>query len=282
MRCWVARLRTALAVLATAALLYQIPATLLPMFSRRDGADAQPRQTVLLRVWLSEQWTGTAMGWLTGQAARFERENRTVRVLVRRAQRGDWALPGAVPPDILLFDAGAVGDPPALLTELADGFGVRDFLAGSGTWQGKTYAVALCYGGTALLTNPSVSTDAVARQMESEQDFQDFVGGKPIALSATLREARRLQMLCDAGGGFAYVAEPNDNATNLLLMAGLFPGTDARAAAAEAFLRHLLSGEAQDALPDWWLLPAREGPELSVPLLAAMQRAIRYAANAFD
>lgn len=279
------KVRTALAVVATAFLLYEMPALFAPMTQPRDGLLTSPRGTVMVRVWLCESWTGTAMRWLTEQALLFEKAHKEARVVLRRAQRGDWFLPGAIPPDLLLFDKGAVSDPSGLFAPLMLDIGIAEPLASAGAWRGQLFAVPLSYGGNVRLTNPS-KRDGITRTMKSEQDFQEFAAGKAIALVATVREARRMQALVDAEKGFPFEAVPFGNATDMLLLAGVFPNTGERARLSEAFVLWLLSADAQNALPELGLLPAASAalppdPE-SQPLLYALKKEILHAANAFD
>ncbi len=285
MRVWVKRLQTALAALAAVYLLWQTPAAFGPMLAGREDAAAKPAEVQVLRVWLSESWTGTGMQWLTAQATAFEKANRNTRVVVRRAQAGDWLEAGVVPPDVLLFDVGAVRDPGAIFAPILEDYPVRDALKASGEWRGQAYAVPVCYGGYVLLTNKQ-KPDGIKLVMETDREYQEFAGQRAASLVATVREARKLSALEAAGKGFAFTAEPYGTQTDKLLLAGLFPGQDERARKAEAFVAFLLDDAVQNALPALGLLPASKTSdppdEKKQPLLFALEKQVAQATNAFD
>lgn len=285
MRDWFIRLRTAFAALAVVLLLWQFPAAWARITAPRQNLLGEPAQTCVLRVWVQESWTGTGMQWVTNRAAAFEKAYQGTRVVIRRAQAGDWLLSGAVPPDLLLFEAGAVKDPETLLAPITKPYEARAPLLSVGAWRGKTYAVPLCYGGYVRLTNGS-ETGGPDLFMKSEKEYQAFAAQQAHSLIATIREARRLSALQAAGKGFAFSAEPYGTHTDKILMAGRTASVGIRAERAGQFVDFLLSADAQNALPALGLLPAApyaDPPdEAEQPLLLALSQSIETAVNAFD
>ncbi len=285
MRVWLMRLRTALAALAAVYLIWALPAALRDVTQPKSGAEVPASPIRVLRVWIAEDWTGSAAQWLGKQAAAYEKANRGTRVIVRRVQRGEWREAGAVPPDVLLFDAGAVANPEGLLAPMAPLPGMRPLLQSTGEWRGLTYAVPLCYGGTVRLANDALP-DGPELTMTSDREWQEFIGERAGTLIATVREARKLAAREAAGKGFPFRAEPYGAETDKLLMAGVLWGDGEKIARAEAFVSFLLAREAQNALPGYGLLPASaeaDPPdEAEQPLLSALEREILFAANAFD
>jgi len=284
-RVWFLRLRTALAALAAVFLLWELPAVLEMMSAPRQGLGGNVKPAVVLRVWLCEDWTGMGMRWLTGRAAAFEKANPGVRVVLRRAQRGDWQVKDCVPPDVLLFDTQTMGDPTGVLTPLSGAYDLRPAVRAAGTWRGVPYAVALCYGAPVRILNEEKPQGAEI-VMSSEAEYQEFVQQKAGTLIATVREVRRLLALEAAGKGFPFRAEPYGDTAELLLMAGRFAAEGERARLSEAFIQFLLSQESQNALPEMGLLPAsacaRLPEEEKYPLLFAMEKETVRAVNAFD
>lgn len=285
MRAWLIRLRTALAALAVALLIWQLPAAWELITAPRHGLLGESAQPCVLRVWVSESWTGTGMQWITGQASAFEKAHRGTRVIIRRAQPGDWLAEGVVLPDLLLFEAGAVSDPESLLTPITQAYAAKPALLMAGAWRGKTYAVPLCCGGYVRLVNDA-KPEGIELVMASEEEYKTFAAQQAHSLIATVREARRLSALEAAGKGFAFSAEPYGTHTDKLLMAGRLPTEGIRAERAGQFIDFLLAEEAQNALPALGLLPASplaEPPdEAKQPLLHALSQSIETAANAFD
>ncbi len=285
MRVWIKRLRTALAALAAVFLLWNLPVTVGPLLT--PGEDLGPAKPAvsILRCWLAEDFTGSAMQWLSKQTAAFEKANRNVRVVIRRAQPGDWTQEGAVAPDVLIFAAGTVQDPRGVLSPLPGNLPIKEAIAKTGDYLGQAYAAPLAFGGPVKLINPA-KPDSAELVMLSQAEYQDFLSQKAHSLIASIREARKLSALEAAGKGFPFTAEPYGNTTGQLLMAGIFDMDTGRDDLAEAFIRHLLSAAAQDALWEYGLLPAGSAAEAvsaeSAPLLAAMEAQMLRFANAFD
>lgn len=284
MRKWLVPLRTALAVAAAVFLFVKAPDVAKMMRTPRTEPDT-PSSPLALRVWIQDTFSGTATQWLVKQAGLFEKANKNVRVIVRRAQKDDWLAEQAVPPDLLLFERGAVSKPEDMLSSFHASYDLRPFLSHVGEKDGFLYAVPVCYSGYVLLSN-AARPESVDLVMRSDREYQEFTAQNARSLVATPREARRLSALLDAGKGFPFEAEPYGTQTDLYLLAGLFPGGGERAKVAEAFLSHLLSGPAQDALPASGLLPvtstARAPDEETQPLLHALYRQIESAARGFD
>lgn len=286
MRVWLTRFRTALAVAAALFLLLKMPEALqlIQRPVQDPGSAASP--PFVLRVWLSDNWSGSSMQWLSKQAAAFEKANKNVRVLLRRVKMEDLALEGVVMPDVLLFSKGDVEDPEALFWPAREGLPVRGLLGASGMWKGRMYAVPVAYGGYVRLTNAQNAEEDIELIYETEAEYQAFVGKKAASLIATVREARRLSALEAAGKGFPFSAEPYGETTDKLLMAGVLQNDADRTEKSDAFIASLLGVNAQSALPEYGLLPASpnaDAPdEAKQPLLYALQGQITGAANAFD
>ncbi|MDR0929434.1 MAG: hypothetical protein LBM74_06950 [Oscillospiraceae bacterium] len=284
MRKWLLRLRTLLAILAALYLLYQFPA--LSRWFTKPSAPEPPSSSIeMVRVWLLEDWSGSAMQWVSRQATAFEKAHRGVRIILKRAQPGDWALEGAVLPDVLLFSGGVLTDPEGLLAPLSPTAPVRDFLQGVGDRGGIPYAVPLAYGGRARLVNEQ-KPDAPALTMRSAADYQAFVAGEAGSLVATVREVRRFAALVAAGKGFPFHADAYGESTDLLLMAGMITGAESGAEYAREWIDFLLSDAAQGALAELGMLPASAAipaPDIGQqPLLHALFFQIQSATNAFD
>lgn len=285
MRVWLVRLRTILAMISALFLLWKLPFAyrLITTPETDPGNNAKP--VTVLRVWLCEEWTGTGMQWLTQQVSAFEKANKGTRVVVRRSQKEDWLEKDAILPDILLFEAGALTKPDELLIPQTKAFPIRDSLLYAGDYQGLPYAVPVCYGGIVRIVNET-KPEGITLTMQTAQAYQDFVSEKSSALIATVREARKLAALQFAGKGFPFHAEPYDTSTNMLLFAGLCKSGSERVQQAESFISFLLSDGAQNALPDWGLLPvsktANPIDEGKQPLLSALENHITRAVNAFD
>jgi hypothetical protein len=284
MRKWLLRFRTLLAILAALYLVVQFPA-LSRWFTQPATPEPPSAGIEMVRVWLLEDWSGTAMQWVSRQATAFEKAHRGVRIILKRAQPGDWALEGAVLPDVLLFAGGVLGDPESLLAPLSPTAPVRDFLQRTGDYNGATYAVPLAYGGRARLVNEQ-KPNAPALEMRSAADYQAFVAGEAGSLVATVREARRFAALVAAGKGFPYHADAYGDSTDLLLMAGMITGAESGAEYARDWIDFLLSDGAQGALCELGMLPASAAipaPDIAQqPLLHALFFQIQSAANAFD
>ena len=285
MRVWFVRLRTALAVVAAVFLLWEFPAVMDMMSSPRQGLGGQPQAITMLRVWICEDWSGTAVQWLTKQAAAFERANKGVRVVVRRAHKGDWRTENTVPPDVLVFDAHGMGDPVGTLWPLAGSYALRPAMESAGSWRGVPYAVALGYSGYVRLTNEN-NPDGVELTMESEKEYQEFIQERAGNLIGTVREARKLTALWEAGKAFPFQAAPHGDWTDKLLMVGRMAAEGDRATIAEGFITFLLSEDAQNGLPEVGILPASRGARPldagKQALLFAVEKAVVRAANAFD
>jgi len=294
----------------------------------------------LLRVWIISDTLG-ASGWVTQQAAAFEKTNQGVRVHVRIAMPQDVLSEGAVLPDILLFTPGAFSDPTPLLLPIVGESAVRDALARSGRYQGMQYALPVCMAGYALLVDDAVVPgDADTLSWEAlfatakaetvrgkvrvsaryalavpdglapaalwalmrdtlpdglrcapsgslpldlctatpEKAYSDFTAKKAGALLATTRQARKFAALEAAGKGFdiRMYALPAPM-TDLVLLAARAQASANSADLADAFLRQLVSPEAQQALCAHGLFGVREGLTLydaSTPLLAAVEHSL--------
>jgi len=276
MREWLLRLRTALAVAAAVFLGLQLPA-LYHSLRTPMGEPAPDPSPMILRVWLFEDFSGSALSWLSKQAAAFEKAHRDTRVVVRRAQRGDWAVENVVPPDLLLFEAGAVDSPEGLFAPLNEGYPLKPFLEPVGEWRGGRYAVPIAYTGYVLLTNEE-KPDGPALHMQTDKEYQEFAAGQAGSLIATPREARRLAALQANNKGVPFAATPHSAETDKLLLAARFSGEVERAGCAKAFLLFLLADPPQNALPEAGLLPASKDalpPDAEKqPLLHALGEAV--------
>lgn len=278
-------LRTALAVAAALLLIVKIPAAYRIITTPDITPHKSAKSATVLRVWYNESWTGGGMQWLFQQIAAFEKSNLETRVTVRRVQKDEWKIDGIVLPDVLLFEAGAMESPEEWLMRLKKSYPVRDLFQFSGSHHGLSYAVPVCYGGNVRLINEN-KKDGIELVMQTEQQYQEFVAEKASALIASVREARKLSALREAGKGFPFQAEPYGNRTDMVLYAAIFGNTGERIINALAFLDFLLSEQAQNKLPEAGLLPALESaafpdPE-KYPLLNGLCRQIEDAANAFD
>ncbi len=285
MRVWLTRLRTALAALAAVYLLWEMPAVVKQLTAPKEDANGRASSAVVLRVWLCEDWTGSGMEWLIKQAGAFEKAQRGVRVVVRRAEKGDWLTEGAVRPDVLLFGAGVIRDPEPLLRPYPGSDPVKEQVASAGDWRGVSYAAPVCYSGPVRLINEA-NPAGPGLTYASEKEYQEFAAQKAGSLIASVREARRLSALEESGKGFAFRAEPYGMVADRLLMAGAVLGNTGREAAVEAFLSFLLSDGAQNALLAHGLLPASPSAakpvEAKQPLLFELEKQMERSVNAFD
>lgn len=286
MRVWLGRFRTLAAVLATVYLIWQMPVLYRALINTESSQAQQAApQLNVLRVWVCEDWTGTSLTWLSRQASAFEKQHKGTRVIIRRVQKGDWLAEGAVLPDVLLFSAGMVTNPETLFTPQSGNFAIKEALSLTGDRDGVRLAVPICYGGIVRLVNEQEPSD-IELVMQTDKDYQSFIAGNAGSLIATVREARRLAALVEAGKGFAYSAQAYGTQTDKLLMAGQLAGDSTRSDMAKAFIEYLLSGEAQNTLTEQGLLPASERAdppdEEKQPLLYAIWQTSPYAVNAFD
>jgi len=200
-------------------------------------------------------------------------------------QQDEWKTEGIVLPDVLLFEAGAVDTPEEWLSRLTKAYQVRKPFQNSGSRRGIPYAVPICFGGNVRLTNENKKDD-IELVSQTEREYQDFIAEKAGSLIATIREARKLSALREAGKGFPYLAEPYGNSTNMVLYATLINNTGERAEKALALLDFLLSEPAQNKLPEAGLLPTMSianppDPEKH-PLLHGVYAQMSDAAYAFD
>lgn len=283
MRAWLLRIRTALAVAAAIFLAVNLPQVWKTLQTPLGEPNAAPAP-IILRVWVTESFSGTALTWLTQKAALFEKATTNTRVALRRAQAGDWLAEGAVSPDMLLFETGVIENPEGILRPLRTSYDLKPFLSHCGEWRGETYAVPICYSGDVLYINESL-TDGPDLVMRSDREYQEFATQRARSLLASPKEEKRLAALRETEKGFSYSWQPIGEATDKLLLAGLTPGEGERAGCAETFLAFLLSDSCQNTLPAQLLLPAgREAlpPDAEAqPLLAALQGAISSAASGF-
>lgn len=285
MRVWFIRLRTILAIIAVALLLWELPVAYDMITTPAIDPRSNAKPAIVLRIWVCEEWTGTGMQWIIQQANAFEKVNRGTRVVVRRCQKDDWLEKDAIKPDVLLFEAGIIKEPDTLFVAYTDSFPVRNALLNAGDYKGCPFALPLCYGGTVRIVNET-KPEGITLIMEKEQDFQDFLSEKASALIASGREARRLSAMQSVGKGFPYYADPYGAITKYVLFAGQFPSNQAREEKADAFIHFLRSDAAQNALPALGLLPASKTAdcpdESKQPLLFALEKEITEAVNAFD
>lgn len=284
MRVLFSRLRTTLAIAAALLLILKIPEAYHLITTPDIMLHNKAKSTVVLRVWYCENWTGSGMKWLLSQVAAFEKANPETRVTVRRVQKDEWQTDGIVPPDVLLFEAGVMRQPEEWLSHLKKEYPVKGFLKFSGMRYGLSYAVPVCYGGNVRLINEN-KKDGIELVMQAEQQYQDFALGKAGVLIASIREARRLSALQEAGKGFPFQAEPYGEKTSMVLYASVFGNAGERAGSAHALLDHLLSETAQSSLQDAGLLPVIDTAspdEKKHPLLFAVNARVHDAVNAFD
>ncbi|MDR0397376.1 MAG: hypothetical protein LBH66_08755 [Oscillospiraceae bacterium] len=140
-------------MLLTGLLIWKTPEALSRYPVSRDGTIRQRGWQGVLRVWVCQDWSSGAMGWITKQAAAFEKSHKGVRVSVRRVNKDAWLAEGAVPPDVIIFSPGMIDEPRGLLAEFGKPEGFIREAARSGEWAGGQYALPLALGGYVVLAN---------------------------------------------------------------------------------------------------------------------------------
>ncbi|MDR1262516.1 MAG: hypothetical protein LBK46_03375 [Oscillospiraceae bacterium] len=149
-------------MLTTGLLIWKMPEVLTGYPANRDGTIRQRGWQGVLRVWVCQDWSSSAMGWITKQAAAFEKARKGVRVSIRRVPSGAWESEDAVLPDVLIFSPGMVSEPRGLLHPFG---GTEEFLSEavrSGRWAGEQYALPLALGGYAVLINEAMWPEGAA------------------------------------------------------------------------------------------------------------------------
>lgn len=171
------RRRIATIILAFSALMLLF--SVLPRTSRRakriPGLTGTER--TLLRIWVTGS-PGGAPAWLTGQLREWERQNPAVMTYLRSVSPQELANPEAVLPDVVLFMPGDFTDPGAHLAAVSAPDGLREELLHSGLWQGRQYALPLCWGGYVLAIDGALEPGTVATPAPTT------LLGKPAATAA--------------------------------------------------------------------------------------------------
>ncbi|MDR1600304.1 MAG: hypothetical protein LBS11_10630 [Oscillospiraceae bacterium] len=147
------RLAALVCMLLTGLLIWRMPEALSQYPVNRDGTIRQRGWQGVLRVWVCQDWSSSAMGWITKQAAAFEKSHKGVRVSVRRVPKGAWLAEDAVLPDVIIFSPGMVDEPRGLLARFGQPEGFIREAARSGEWAGEQYALPLALGGYVALAN---------------------------------------------------------------------------------------------------------------------------------
>ena len=135
-------LRTAAALLAIAALLASLTVLRSP---RREIPGLGGRERVLLRIWITGS-PGGAQSWLTEQLRLWEKQQPGVMTHLRLVTPEEAFAPDAVLPDLILCMPGDFTDPGVLFSPQEAGSGIRQPLLQAGLWEGRQYALPLCWG----------------------------------------------------------------------------------------------------------------------------------------
>ncbi|GHU71447.1 hypothetical protein AGMMS49992_05460 [Clostridia bacterium] len=143
-------------MLLTGLLIWKMPDVLSQYPVNRDGSMRERSWQGVLRVWVCQDWSSSAAGWVAKQSAAFEKANKGVHVSIRRVLPGAWDADGAVPPDVLVFSPGVLDDPRELLTPFADSDSFLSEAARSGRWMDEQYALPVALGGYAVLVNEAM------------------------------------------------------------------------------------------------------------------------------
>lgn len=131
---------------------YMITADTAP---RADLPGMTAKERVLLRVWVLDA-PGGGQAWLRGQLSAFEKQHRGVSVYLRQATADELTAPGAILPDIVLYQPGCITDPSAVFLPLsgegvtADGALLRESLLRCGRYRGAQYGLPLCWSAWVL------------------------------------------------------------------------------------------------------------------------------------
>lgn len=181
------------AILLTALLVWKSD-VLLPIRPKPNIAPKAQRQ--VLRIWVSEEWTGST-AWLEKQGAEFERAHPGISLRIRRAQASELRMPDAVLPDMLLFAPGTLDAPDALLYPVYGDTPVRLELCSAARWQGTQWGVPVAMGGYAMLVNTEGYRDPAQSPLEPEAAAQ-------AVRKARGKEPARYALQCAQAGALAY------------------------------------------------------------------------------
>ncbi|GHU67670.1 hypothetical protein FACS1894184_07940 [Clostridia bacterium] len=173
----------------TSLMIWKLPDVLGQYPVNREGTIRNRGWQGVLRVWVCQDWSSGAMGWVTKQAAAFEKSHKGVRISIRRVTQGAWLADGAVLPDALIFSAGMVNEPRELLAPFAKPEGFLHEAARAGEWAGEQYALPLALGGYAVLVNEAMWPE-----------------GAPLAEPAAVKKQVRYAIQSPGGGALAALA----------------------------------------------------------------------------
>ncbi len=189
------KMAAVLAVAAAALLIWQHEA----IWAKQEKPRiAQRPQRQVLRLWVCEEWMGSA-AWLEAQCAAFERAHTGVSLRIRRVQPSELTAPDAVLPDVLLFAPGALAEPEALLLPVRGALPVRAELAAAGRWRGEQWGVPVAMGGYALLVNAEGYRDPETTALSQE-------AMEAAAQTAKGKQPAKHALQCAQGGALAYPA----------------------------------------------------------------------------
>lgn len=115
----------------------------------------QPRERTVLRVWVTETFTGS-LSAISKAAKAFERENPGVNVRIRRAQAEEYTRPEAVLPDVALYMPGIFTAPQEMFVPFAADGRIRPAFAAAGRWRGELYGLPILVGAYGLMINDAL------------------------------------------------------------------------------------------------------------------------------
>lgn len=171
------RRRKATIILALAALLLLFAA--LPPSLRRTAQvpGLAGKERTLLRIWVTGS-PGGGQTWLTGQLREWEKQHPSVMTYLRTVSPEELLNEEAVPPDVILFMPGDFSDPQSHFAPVSAPDYLREELLRSGLWQGRQYALPLCWGGYVL------AIDGALEPGSASTPAPTTLLGKPAATAA--------------------------------------------------------------------------------------------------
>lgn len=208
------KLRTVICLLAlmmTALLVLLVPplVTGTQPEERLPGVDTAPRQ--LLRVWVTSA-PGGGMRWLQARLSAYEKAHPGTTVYVRQVTAEQCLNPEGPAPDVLLFMPGDFSAPEALLTPVSGVMEAEEALLRCGRWQGRQYAVPLCWSAWVLAVDSAwddmpeltpAPTTLLGKPAPTPDCSPETVPGYPLEKAG----AADIPLLAPPGGGLFSLAQ---------------------------------------------------------------------------